>query len=107
MTQSGPALSPDVPTLDVTVILPVHNEEGHLRAEVDRIQAALEASPYSFEIIVVDDGSTDGSRDELADLAASGAIRLIQFAENRGRARRARPARVPATAGSWSGPTPT
>ena len=32
MTQSGPALSPDVPTLDVSVILPVHNEAGHLRA---------------------------------------------------------------------------
>jgi glycosyltransferase involved in cell wall biosynthesis len=84
MTQSGPALSPDVPTLDVSVILPVHNEAGHLRAEVDRIQAALEASPYSFEVIVVDDGSTDGSLDELADLAASGAIRVIRFAENRG-----------------------
>ncbi len=84
MTQSGPALAPDVPTLDVSVILPVHNEAGHLRAEVDRIQAALEASPYSFEIIVVDDGSTDGSLDELADLAASGAIRVIRFAENRG-----------------------
>jgi polyisoprenyl-phosphate glycosyltransferase len=84
MTQSGPALSPDVPTLDVSVILPVHNEAGHLRAEVDRIQAALEESPYSFEIIVVDDGSTDGSLDELADLAASGAIRVIRFAENRG-----------------------
>ncbi len=84
MTQSGPALSPDVPTLDVSVILPVHNEAGHLRAEVDRIHAALEESPYSFEIIVVDDGSTDGSLDELADLAASGAIRVIRFAENRG-----------------------
>ncbi len=67
-----PALSPDAPTLDVSVVLPVHNEAGHLRAEVDRIEAALEASPYSFEIIVVDDGSTDGSLDELADLAASG-----------------------------------
>jgi polyisoprenyl-phosphate glycosyltransferase len=84
MTQPGQALSPDVPTLDVSVILPVHNEAGHLRAEVDRIHAALEASPYSFEIIVVDDGSTDGSLDELADLAASAAIRVIRFAENRG-----------------------
>jgi len=81
MTQSD---SPDAPMLDVSVILPVHNEAGHLRTEVDRIEAALEASPYSFEIIVVDDGSTDGSLDELADLAASGAVRVIRFAENRG-----------------------
>jgi polyisoprenyl-phosphate glycosyltransferase len=85
MTQSdSPAQQPDASTLDVSVILPVHDEAGHLRAEVDRIEAALEASPYSFEIIVVDDGSTDGSLDELADLAASGAIRVIRFAENRG-----------------------
>ena len=84
MTQPDPALSPDVATLDVSVVLPVHNEAGHLRAEVERIEAALEASPYTFEIIVVDDGSTDGSLDELADLAASGAIRVIRFAENRG-----------------------
>ncbi len=83
MTQpDSPA--PDAPTLDVSVILPVHNEAGHLRAEVDRIEAALDASPYSFEIIVIDDGSNDGSLDELADLAASGAIRVIRFAENRG-----------------------
>src|SRR6478736_6108542 len=74
MTQPGPAPSPDVSTLDVSVILPVHNEAGHLRGEVDRIQAALEASPYSFEIIVIDDGSTDGSLDELADLAANGRV---------------------------------
>jgi polyisoprenyl-phosphate glycosyltransferase len=74
----------DVPTFDVSVILPVHNEAGHLRSEVDRIQAALEASPYSFEVLVVDDGSTDGSLDELADLAASGSIKVIRFAENRG-----------------------
>ena len=82
MQPDSPA--PAAPTLDVSVILPVHNEAGHLRAEVDRIEAALDASPYSFEIIVIDDGSNDGSLDELADLAASGAIRVIRFAENRG-----------------------
>ena len=71
-------------TLDVTVVLPVHNEAGHLRAEVDRVEAALEASAHSFEILVVDDGSTDGSLDELADLVASDAVRVIRFAENRG-----------------------
>ena len=46
---------------DISVVLPVYNEKGHLRAEIDRIRAALEASKYSFELIVVDDGSSDGS----------------------------------------------
>ena len=45
---------------DVSVVLPIYNEKGHLRAEIDRIRAALEASRYSFELIVVDDGSNDG-----------------------------------------------
>ena len=67
--------------LDVTVVLPVFNEQGHLRDEITRIRAALEASEYSFEIIVVDDGSTDGSSEQLGEIEG---IRLIRFAENRG-----------------------
>jgi glycosyltransferase involved in cell wall biosynthesis len=67
--------------LDVTVVLPVYNEKGHLQAEIDRITAALEASSYTWEIVVVDDGSDDGSGEQLR--AVEG-IRLIQFAQNRG-----------------------
>ncbi len=67
--------------LDVTVVLPVYNEKGHLRAEIDRIRAALEASPYSYEIVVVDDGSDDGSGEQLQEIDG---IRLIQFTQNRG-----------------------
>lgn len=70
-----------VDDLDVTVVLPVYNEKGHLRTEVDRIRASLDASPYSYEIIVVDDGSDDGSGEQLRDLDG---IRLIQFSQNRG-----------------------
>jgi glycosyltransferase involved in cell wall biosynthesis len=66
---------------DVSVILPVHNERGHVRREIDRIRSALETSAYSFEIIVVDDGSTDGSGEELRQIED---IRLIQFQRNRG-----------------------
>lgn len=66
---------------DVSVVLPVFNEQGHLQAEIDRIRAALDASPYSYEIIVVDDGSTDGSAEKLAAIEG---IRLIRFGRNRG-----------------------
>ena len=72
--------------LDVTVVLPVFNEAGHLTTEIDRISAALDASPYTWEIVVVDDGSTDGSGEQLRqlDVASDDRIRLIRFAHNRG-----------------------
>jgi glycosyltransferase involved in cell wall biosynthesis len=71
----------DPGTVDVSVVLPVFNESGHLLAEIDRIRHALESSSYSYEIIVVDDGSTDGSGDRLRAIEG---IRLISFPRNRG-----------------------
>ena len=72
--------SPPAP-LDVSVVLPVYNERGHLRTEIERIQRALDASPYSYEVIVVDDGSDDGSE---VDLPTTPGIRLIRHSHNRG-----------------------
>jgi len=66
---------------DVSVVLPVFNERGHLKEEIDRIREALDASSFSYEIIVVDDGSNDGSE---IDLASIEGIRLIRHATNRG-----------------------
>jgi glycosyltransferase involved in cell wall biosynthesis len=69
------------PQLDVTIVLPVFNEAGHVGKEIDRIRAAMDASPYRYEIVVVDDGSTDGSGEILRD---TDGIRLLQFTTNRG-----------------------
>jgi polyisoprenyl-phosphate glycosyltransferase len=43
----------------VTVILPCYNEEGHVIAEVERITRAMDDSGYSYELLAIDDGSTD------------------------------------------------
>src|SRR5919106_4318869 len=67
--------------VDVSIVLPVHNERAHLRREIERIRAAMDSSPYSYELIVVDDGSIDGSSEELAEIDG---IRLIRFGRNRG-----------------------
>jgi len=67
--------------LDVSVVVPVFNEVGHLRQEIDRIRAGLDESPYSYEIIIVDDGSTDGSSEVLGGIQG---IQLIRFGRNRG-----------------------
>jgi polyisoprenyl-phosphate glycosyltransferase len=66
---------------DVSVVLPVFNEAGHLHDELERIQVALDASHYTYEIIVVDDGSTDGSTEALDGVDG---IRLIRLPVNRG-----------------------
>ena len=75
----------DVPVgadeVDVSIVLPVYNEKGHLRQEIDRIRAAMDASEHSYEIIVIDDGSNDGSGEALREVEG---IRLIQFLTNRG-----------------------
>ena len=67
--------------VDVSIVLPVFNEHGHLDDEIERIRKAMDGSDYSYEILVVDDGSTDGSGDRLRDIEG---IRLIQFTTNRG-----------------------
>lgn len=67
--------------VDVSVVLPVHNEAGHLEDEVKRIRHALDNSDYSYEILIVDDGSTDGS----GEIAASiDGVRVMRFGSNRG-----------------------
>jgi glycosyltransferase involved in cell wall biosynthesis len=45
----------------VTVVLPCYNEEAHVRLEIERISVAMEASGYSYELLAVDDASTDGT----------------------------------------------
>ena len=67
--------------LDVSIILPVFNELGHLEEEIDRIRKTMDESDYSYEIVVVDDGSTDGSGQRLKDIEG---IRLLRFGTNRG-----------------------
>jgi len=69
------------PVLDVSIVLPVFNESGHLEKEIFRVREAMSASNYSYEILVVDDGSTDGSGAILREIDG---IRLLQFAHNRG-----------------------
>ena len=65
----------------MSVVLPVYNERGHLREEIDRIRAALDSSAYTYEIVVVDDGSDDGSEQDLPTIEG---IRLIRHTFNLG-----------------------
>jgi glycosyltransferase involved in cell wall biosynthesis len=61
-----PALPPESSAAPyVTVVLPAYNEQDHVLAEVERICAALDASELSYELLAIDDASTDGTLDVL------------------------------------------
>ena len=66
---------------EVSVVLPCYNERNHIELEVKRIRAALEAAGLSYELICVDDGSTDGTREVLEQMAG---IRAIVLPRNQG-----------------------
>lgn len=64
----------------LALIIPAFNEEGAVAATVSKIRAVLDETPWTYEIIVVNDGSTDNT---LAEAQASGA-RVVDFAQNVG-----------------------
>jgi glycosyltransferase involved in cell wall biosynthesis len=55
----------------VSVVIPIYNEEENLPDLVDRVGEALARSRRSFELICVDDGSRDASAQAMAELAQS------------------------------------
>lgn len=57
--------------LDVSVVVPCHNEEGNLKALVQAIRAVLDARGLAWEIIITDDASEDNSWALIRALAAS------------------------------------
>src|SRR5947208_8481451 len=71
----------------VSVVVPVYNEAPRLDELYHRTCAALEQSGGSFELVFVDDGSTDGTFAELERLhskAAPGIVRVVRFKRNAG-----------------------
>jgi dolichol-phosphate mannosyltransferase len=56
--------------LDLSVVAPAHNEEGSVGPLVDEIERAVRGLGITWEVVIVDDGSTDRTRDTVRALMA-------------------------------------
>jgi glycosyltransferase involved in cell wall biosynthesis len=66
MVQPVPELSPEL-----SVVVPLYNEEESLPQLVDQLLTAVRGLALPFELVLVDDGSKDGTANVLSDLAAT------------------------------------
>lgn len=73
--------------MDISVVVPLYNEEESLPALYEWIHRVMDAHGYAWEVIFVDDGSTDGSWSVVQGLKESDAqhVRGIKFRHNYGK----------------------
>ena len=73
--------------MKVSILVPLYNEEDFVAALLERVIAAPLPEGFDREIIVVDDGSTDRSVEEVEAVQARfpGIVRLLKAAQNRGK----------------------
>jgi glycosyltransferase involved in cell wall biosynthesis len=72
-------------TPELSIVIPVRNESPNIKPLYDELTTTLVRSGRSYEIIVIDDGSTDDTFDQLASLQARDPhLRVIRFRRNFG-----------------------
>ena len=82
---SDPSAAASSPPPELSVVLPVHDEEGNLPALFDELRAALDTIGRRAEIVFVNDGSTDGSGALLDRFrAADRRVRVLDHDKNHG-----------------------
>jgi glycosyltransferase involved in cell wall biosynthesis len=75
--------SPDAPY--VTIVLPCFNEQDHVMLELERIATAMDASGYTYELLAIDDKSTDNTLQVLREAQQRfPQMRLMPFRRNGG-----------------------
>ncbi len=68
--------------MKLTIVIPCYNERG----TIEEIVTTIREQPYEMEIIIVDDGSTDGTREVIQDLFCDAAdIEVVFQPENKGK----------------------
>lgn len=67
--------------MKLSVLIPAYNEENRLGATLNNVKVFFDSKAFSYEIIVVNDGSSD----KTAEIAKLNAAKLIEYKENMGK----------------------
>lgn len=71
--------------MHVSVVVPIYNEIENVVPLCDAVCKAMDAAKRPYEVVLVDDGSTDGSREKLRDLArADRRLKVVELRRNYG-----------------------
>src|SRR5205085_476139 len=84
---SAPYLRPlaSRPTMTVSVVVPICNELENISLLYQQLAAVLPSMNRPWEIVFVDDGSTDGSSERLKQIAAADEhVKVVRFRRNYG-----------------------
>jgi dolichol-phosphate hexosyltransferase len=85
---------------ELSILMPVYNERGTVARAIEEVQSA-ELPVDGVEFVVIDDGSTDGTRELLRELAADDGFRLVEHPRNKGKGAAIRTGLAEAT-GRWT-----
>jgi glycosyltransferase involved in cell wall biosynthesis len=74
------------PSVEISIIVPLYNEQDNLEPLLDRIVETLSRMDRSYEVIFIDDGSSDGSFEVIQRLHdRHQGVRAVQFRKNHGK----------------------
>src|SRR5215831_885003 len=78
-------VSQEISRLGISVVVPVYNSEQSLVGVVERIERVLDQTGSEYEVVLVNDGSRDGSWRKIQELASQNpAVRGVQLMRNYG-----------------------
>jgi glycosyltransferase involved in cell wall biosynthesis len=72
-------------TFKLSIVVPCYNEGPHLKEFIAALKTTVSTITNHFEIILVNDGSKDGTRDIALELVSTGNIRYLEFSRNFGK----------------------
>ena len=71
----------------ISIIIPAYNEEERLKITLDKVHAYLNNKGYQYEVIVIDDGSTDKTEEVIlaSSLYKAGRMKFLKNTKNKGK----------------------